>query len=944
MATIAFLEESGKMTVSHSDIDSGFHFTPYQIDQVKVIAPGDTIMVQSSPTSNRRFKIKITDTITIEGVAYVPASLTALRIKLNELFPDPDGGTGTPTTNASLLTSGTLNDNRLSSNVTRNDATQTLTNKTITAPLGLVKADVGLSNADNTSDANKPVSSAQQVALNLKADLVGGVVPANQLPAYVDDIEEYANLAAFPVTGLSNKEYYAQDSQITYRWTGSAYAPIGAGVALGETSSTAYRGDRGATAYNHTLLTTGNPHSVTKTEVGLGNVDNTSNATERAAAATLTNKIISGASNTLSNISADSTIDGSTNKVYTATEKTKLSGIATGATVNDTDANLRARSSHTGTQSADTLTGTLPAARIAGTIFDGNIVELVAGVPTWSPYANGKVNGGAANRLTYYAADGTHVDDLPDITPSKVLVSNANGLPVAANPTTTEINFIAGLTSPVQTQFNGKTPKTQLPLNVKDYGAVGDGVTNDGPAHQAMLDAAFTLGRECYSPAGEYFISVPSYNPLVAAPALTMKPGVVWYGDGERTHFIKNPAHLNGAILEYDRTANDTAALADRNYTIKHMKFTGLTGRGHEVPGVTDEDHGFFFANAVEKMNRVHVEGVIMENFNKECFAFWDAREITFLNNRAYNFNHDAYNPQSVSRLIMIGNYAEAGCFGCEYVSALEIDSEKTYALIKGNMFVDMYEYGIGVEGGSVIKIEGNFLIGHGTASVTGAATGIYIIPNIEPIDILQITGNTINNFAANGIGYHAGLTGYFVINELIIKNNIISKSFTNAIQINPFSTAKILRIEISLNTLFDWNIDDEGGFIYSAIGLYNVNGATISNNRIYHTNTIGNRNDPLYINNCSNIRFVGNDCTGPNSQFYTSLEVRRENTNTSILVSGNINLAGNSGITLNAAGRLVFENYDSLAVYDNDTLAGAGGLQPNEVYRTSTGVLMAKL
>ena len=47
----------------------------------------------------------------------------------------------------------------------------------------LTKADVGLSNADNTSDASKPISTPQQAALNLKADLVNGLVPTSQLPA-----------------------------------------------------------------------------------------------------------------------------------------------------------------------------------------------------------------------------------------------------------------------------------------------------------------------------------------------------------------------------------------------------------------------------------------------------------------------------------------------------------------------------------------------------------------------------------------------------------------------------------------------------------------------------------------------------------------------------------------------------------------------------------------
>jgi|GEM_PF-5679019 len=53
-----------------------------------------------------------------------------------------------------------------------------------------------------------------------------------------------------------------------------------------------------------------NPHSVTASQVGLGNVDNTSDATKNAASVTLTNKTISGSSNTLTNIPADTAITG----------------------------------------------------------------------------------------------------------------------------------------------------------------------------------------------------------------------------------------------------------------------------------------------------------------------------------------------------------------------------------------------------------------------------------------------------------------------------------------------------------------------------------------------------------------------------------------------------------------------------------------------------------
>ena len=78
-----------------------------------------------------------------------------------------------------------------------------------------------------------------------------GKVPSSQLPSYVDDVVEYASISAFPATGESGKIYIALDTNKTYRWTGSVYVEISPSLALGETSSTAYRGDRGKTAYDH---------------------------------------------------------------------------------------------------------------------------------------------------------------------------------------------------------------------------------------------------------------------------------------------------------------------------------------------------------------------------------------------------------------------------------------------------------------------------------------------------------------------------------------------------------------------------------------------------------------------------------------------------------------------------------------------------------------------
>ena len=174
--------------------------------------------------------------------------------------------------------------------------------------LGLVKTggDVTISDGvisinNNSHDHSIDNISGLQTALNNKLDTSlkgasGGIaeldntgkVPASQLPSYVDDvIEGYLSSGKFykesahttQIIGETGKIYVDLASSKTYRWSGSTFVVISESLALGETSSTAYRGDRGKTAYDHSQLTSGNPHNVTKADVGLGNVENKSSAT-----------------------------------------------------------------------------------------------------------------------------------------------------------------------------------------------------------------------------------------------------------------------------------------------------------------------------------------------------------------------------------------------------------------------------------------------------------------------------------------------------------------------------------------------------------------------------------------------------------------------------------------------------------------------------------------
>lgn len=172
--------------------------------------------------------------------------------------------------------------------------------------------DTRLSDSRNAADVyswakaeTKPTYSASEVgaiattakgANNGVAELDStGKVPSSQLPSYVDDVLEYDSISDFPLTGESGKIYVAKDTNVTYRWSGTTYVKIGSDLALGETSSTAYRGDRGKIAYDHSQVVTGNPHNVTKSDVGLGNVTNDKQMVGLASGTTEDHVIVFGA-------------------------------------------------------------------------------------------------------------------------------------------------------------------------------------------------------------------------------------------------------------------------------------------------------------------------------------------------------------------------------------------------------------------------------------------------------------------------------------------------------------------------------------------------------------------------------------------------------------------------------------------------------------------------
>lgn len=115
--------------------------------------------------------------------------------------------------------------------------------------------------------ANSSHTHAAADITSVNASAITGTIAAANLPSFVDDVLEgyynatdskfYKNYDASAktysdaYTGETGKIYVNLNDNKTYRWSGSAYVVISETIALGETSSTAYRGDRGKAAYDH---------------------------------------------------------------------------------------------------------------------------------------------------------------------------------------------------------------------------------------------------------------------------------------------------------------------------------------------------------------------------------------------------------------------------------------------------------------------------------------------------------------------------------------------------------------------------------------------------------------------------------------------------------------------------------------------------------------------
>lgn len=142
-------------------------------------------------------------------------------------------------------------DSKISKEVSdRTQAVSTLQGSLDTEIARATKAEQDITSAYEAADTTlqnniNAINNSKGVANGIATLDQNGLVPSSQLPPYVDVVIEVSTFSALPNTGEPGKIYITKDTNLTYRWSGTAYVEITQSLALGETSSTAYAGDKG---------------------------------------------------------------------------------------------------------------------------------------------------------------------------------------------------------------------------------------------------------------------------------------------------------------------------------------------------------------------------------------------------------------------------------------------------------------------------------------------------------------------------------------------------------------------------------------------------------------------------------------------------------------------------------------------------------------------------
>jgi hypothetical protein len=321
---------------------------------------------------------------------------------------------------------------------------------------------------------------------------------------------------------------------------------------------------------------------------------------------------------------ADTIVDGTTNKSFLGTERTKLTGIATGATANSTDATLLARANHTGTQSADTLTdGTTNKAFLAtertkltgiatGATANSSDATLLARANHTGTQAISTVTGlqAAIDAKVTTPAGGTDGD---------YMVKSGTGVAYTTPP--------AGGGSGIAGGYGPNwIAASNAPLSIRNAVSAAGGQVCTGTGDQAKFNSQLSAFGEVMFSEGDYYLAA-SITPsarrkltgagprarLIGASGLTtafisITADHVWLSDflmisgaeaANTDHILANVTSSTGFITGADACIN-LQNLVSQNSTGRGIVMTGSNNRDSKISKIhihNPSSHGMYISS-----------------------------------------------------------------------------------------------------------------------------------------------------------------------------------------------------------------------------------------------------------------------------------------------------------------------------------------------------------
>lgn len=438
------------------------------------------------------------------------------------------------------------------------------------------------------------------------------------------------------------------------------------------------------------------------------------------------------------------------------------------------------------------------------------------------------------------------------------------------------------------------------PISVLDYGAVGDGVTDDGPAVQLAINAAAAAGRGCvvFPPGKSYFMNTQ----------VNVCNNLVVMGYGAKIIAGRAYAHIDAPLFKNFTAAKMSeppgTVTATSNVAFYGLEFDGQdTGGASGVPNANM--HGIFICmgnrtDVNSGVNGFTVQDCYLHDFDGAGILTYGGQNINISDNRFVNFfpNNVLSIGSGLSLTDVDGFVVDANVF--DHTSAnwswhgmtiLDFNSRSKNGTVSNNVIRNMNQGdGISCEGNIPDNLENVTFVGNMVRDCAGDGIGV------DNCTQVVVSSNTIQDIGGTGvlIGQTERLIidGNSIINcglgaiygsgdkITIIGNNITGTSYGDSsyqgdgILLVPTATSDSNSALISGNYLKDiaacgivaqQNTSIIGNFIFNAgtsLSATRRQGIIAASDSIVIGNTVQSINNTSY-----GIQCIDNPCTMRDNQ-----------------------------------------------------------------------------